>query len=94
MATLPPTSSVSDLITIKEQAKSNFEALADEEPEDILIQVFDKEFEEWIDIDCSFVVEARQKFNIVVNSVQKPAKVKKHKEKCRVVSNYLLEVFF
>ena len=58
-----------------------------QEPEDILIQVFDKEFKEWINIDCSFVVEARQKFNIVVDSVQKPAKVKLHKEECRVVSN-------
>ena len=42
----------------------------------ILVQVYDSKFEEWVDIDHSSVVTAKEKLKIVLDSVQEPTEVR------------------
>lgn len=75
VAALPSHSSTSDLLCMKELAKSMFGGLQSEDDTNILIQAFYCAFEEWVDVDHSFVVEGGQKFKVVVNSVTEEEKV-------------------
>ena len=70
----PPSSGTSDLVSMKDLAKKLFSGLQSDD--DIIVQNFDSVFEEWIDIDHSFVAEDKQKFKIVVNSVTEAEKVR------------------
>lgn len=74
VAALPPHSS-SDLLSMKELAKGLFGGLECEDGSNILIQAFDSAFEEWVDVDHSFVAEDKQKFKVVVNSITEEEKV-------------------
>ena len=75
-ATLPPPSTTPDLLIVRECAQSLFTALEKEESHNILVQVYDSEFEEWVDIDHSSVVTAKEKLKIVLDSVQEPTEVR------------------
>ena len=74
VAALPP-HSPSDLLLIKELAKSLFRDLESVGDDNILIQAFDSAFEEWVDVDHSFVAEDKQKLKVVANSVAEEEKV-------------------
>lgn len=76
VATLPPPSTTPDLLIVRERAQSLFAALEKEESQNIVVQVYDSEFEEWVDIDHSSVVAAKEKLKIVRDSVQEPMEVR------------------
>lgn len=76
VAALPPTDSTADLPVIKTLVKAAFDALADEDTSHIIIQGFDEDFEEWLDLKDTFVAEHKQKLKVVLrSSLKEPAKV-------------------
>ena len=80
VAALPSldTASCTDLSAMKSLVKTMFDALAHEDLTNVVLQVFDKDFEEWLDVNDSFVVEHKQKLKVVVRSSFKlPAKVQR-----------------
>lgn len=72
----PVQESTPDLPAIKALAKTLFDALAEEEFANIAIQSFDEDFDEWIDLNDSFVAQHKQKLKVVLSSsLKQPARV-------------------
>lgn len=75
VAALPP-DSTADIPAIIELVKTVFKDLADKEPADLVVWKFDEDFEKWVDLPQSFVAESKEKLQVVLRDLKKPAKVR------------------
>ena len=56
--------------------KTVFKDLADKEPADLMVRKFAEDFEEWVDLPQSFMAESKEKLQVVLRDLKKPAKVR------------------
>ena len=79
VAVLPPHVGdyTADLPAIKTLVKTLFDTLEEEDSLNIVIQGFDEDFEEWLDVKDSFVAQHKQKLRVVLlsSSLKQPAQV-------------------
>lgn len=76
LAVLPPPGSAADLHAIKELAKSKFDALADNNTSDIVIQTYDSDFKRLVDLSHPFTVTSNQEFQVVLLDQKGSGKVR------------------
>ena len=59
-----------DLTDIVQQAKTLFVDLAGKDTGDICVRSFDEDFEEWVDLDPSFVAKSKEKVQVALRQIK------------------------
>ena len=72
-----PSEPTADLPAIVKLAKTLFVDLADSDPDDIRVQTFDKDFQEWVDLAPSFVAKSMEKYQVVLRKVKVKIMIKR-----------------